>query len=259
MRAAFAVLALAVAAAPVARAADGVVELSQACVAAGCVPSDAPGFPITLPSGSYKLTSNITVPDANTDAITTDNQTNIDLNGFAVSGVTSCTGAPAVCTNAGTGEGIYVGARSSVRNGIVRRMGSHGVQGGDGTHVDDMLIESNGGSGIRMSSGAKAWVIQDSRIMTNGDDGITSNFTGAGGNVISGCTVYGNKEAGLNGPKGTVVNSAIAFNGDYGLLVGSGVAIGNNAFSENNGGNANDQTNGGIETSGNACGTTLCQ
>lgn len=254
------ILALAVVAlhAPSAPASDGVVEISQACVATGCSPGDTPGFPIFLNAGNYQLTGNIVVPDANTDAILTNNDVHLDMNGFSVTGVTSCTGAPAVCTGTGSGEGIYLGARSSVRNGVVRKMGSHGVQGGDGTHVSNMLIESNGGTGIRASSGARAWVIENSRVMSNGDDGIDMNFAGSAGNLISGCTIFANGDAGLSGPKGTVVNNAVSYNGDYGLLLGSGVAIGNNSFNENRGGNANDQTNGGIPISGNSCGTALC-
>lgn len=244
--------------APAAQSSDGVIEISQSCVATGCASGDTPGFPIFLNAGNYQLTGNIVVPDANTDAILTNNDVHLDMNGFSVTGVTSCTGAPAICTNTGTGAGIYLGARSSVRNGVVRKMGSHGVQGGDGTHVSNMLIESNGGAGIRASSGARAWVIESSRVMSNGDDGIQMSFVGAGGNLISGCTIFANGGAGLTGPKGTVVNNAVSYNADYGLLAGSGVAIGNNSFNENRGGNANDQTNGGIAISGNSCGTVLC-
>jgi hypothetical protein len=63
---------LAVLAAPVARAGDGVIEISQSCALAvsGCFAGDAPGFPITItaaaPARSFRLTSDLG-PLRNTD------------------------------------------------------------------------------------------------------------------------------------------------------------------------------------------------
>ena len=57
-------------------------------------PGDAAGFPVTLSQpGSYVLTSNLTVSNANTHAIdiTVDDVT-VDLNGFVIQGPTVCTG-----------------------------------------------------------------------------------------------------------------------------------------------------------------------
>ena len=51
-------------------------------------PCDAPGFPLTIRvRGAYKLTGNLTVPNANTTAIEiiADNVT-LDLNGFGIFG-----------------------------------------------------------------------------------------------------------------------------------------------------------------------------
>ena len=51
-------------------ATDGVLEINQACVVTGCVGSDPGGFPVEIHTpGSYRLTSNLVVPDANTTAI----------------------------------------------------------------------------------------------------------------------------------------------------------------------------------------------
>src|SRR5437867_140385 len=67
-------------------------------------------FPLTISEpGSYILVTNITVPDANTTAIsiTADNVT-LDLGGFSIMGPTVCSGGPPVtsCAPSGTGIGI---------------------------------------------------------------------------------------------------------------------------------------------------------
>src|SRR5438128_5729077 len=68
-------------------AVDGVVLIDQNRALAGSVTfGDAPGFPVTLSQpGSYRLSGNLTVPDANTTAIeVTANNVTIDLNGFSI-------------------------------------------------------------------------------------------------------------------------------------------------------------------------------
>src|SRR5580693_1218836 len=78
-------------------AVDGVVLINQANALAGNVtPGDAPGFPVTISvAGSYRLSSNLTVPDANTDAIDiTVSHVTIDLNGFSIIGQVVCSGFP---------------------------------------------------------------------------------------------------------------------------------------------------------------------
>ena len=66
-------------------AVDGVVLIDQNHALAGNItPGDTPGFPVTISQpGSYKLSSNLTVPDADTTAIQiTSNNVTLDLNGF---------------------------------------------------------------------------------------------------------------------------------------------------------------------------------
>src|ERR1700675_702311 len=74
-------------------AVDGVVLIDQNKAMAGNVtPGDTPGFPVTISlPGSYRLAGNLTVPDANTTAITiiADN-VSLDLNGFTIQGPTVC-------------------------------------------------------------------------------------------------------------------------------------------------------------------------
>src|SRR5256885_13905531 len=100
-------------------AVDGAVLINQSAALAGNVtPGDTPGFPVTISvSGSYKLSGNLTVPDANTSAIqiSADHVT-IDLNGFSIIGPVVCTGFPITCTPHGSGSGIDGGG---ARNGAI--------------------------------------------------------------------------------------------------------------------------------------------
>ena len=63
-------------------ASDGVLEINQTCAGqTGCFAGDAAGFPVTISaSGSYRLTSNLTVPNENTEGIVVSaNDVGIDL------------------------------------------------------------------------------------------------------------------------------------------------------------------------------------
>jgi len=98
-------------------AVDGVVLINQSAALAGnLTPGDAPGFPVTISvSGSYRLSGNLTVPDANTTAIliTAENVT-IDLNGFSILGSTVCSGFPTSCSPTGSGHGITGGVVKNI-------------------------------------------------------------------------------------------------------------------------------------------------
>ena len=77
--------------APFGLANDGVLEINQACaVNTGCFPGDTGGFPVTIDGSagrSYRLTSDLTVPSADTSGIVvTISDVGIDLNNFAILG-----------------------------------------------------------------------------------------------------------------------------------------------------------------------------
>ena len=115
-----------------------VMLIDQKAAASGATPGDAPGFPVTIAQpGSYRLISNLVVPDGGTTAIeiTADNVT-LDLNGFAIKGPNVCTPNPTRCTISG-GAGIGVKAvhptaaspaNVRVMNGTVTGMGGHGIR-----------------------------------------------------------------------------------------------------------------------------------
>ncbi len=85
---------------------DGVVLINQSSVVA------AGGFPYVISApGAYKLSGNLTVPNASTTAITiTSNNVTIDMNGYSILGPTACTAgatfAVTSCAPSGTGDGI---------------------------------------------------------------------------------------------------------------------------------------------------------
>src|SRR5262245_47132382 len=101
------------------RAQNGVILIDQATVLA------AGGFPFKIfASGSYQLSSNLTVPDANTTAIEVNEPDGaipnvfLDLNGFSIIGKSV----------QGTGVGVNsLRARTTITNGTIIGMGSQGI------------------------------------------------------------------------------------------------------------------------------------
>lgn len=160
-----------------ARAVDGVIEINQTRALTGGVTSvDGPGFPVTVGSGSYRLTGDLVVANENETAIeVVDSYTTIDLNGFRIMGPNRCFGPPSevVCTAPGSGIGIYaddpLAHFTTVKNGVVTGMGSHGIDLNQGSHVEGLLVQSNGGDGVRME--ARGLVV-DTRILDQGGTGL---------------------------------------------------------------------------------------
>lgn len=218
---------------------DGTRLIDQArALAGGLTPGDAAGFPVTISlSGSYRLAGNLVVPDANTSAIviTADNVT-LDLNGFAITGPTVCSGLPTVCTPLGTGVGIHGETNVlAVRNGIVRGMGSHGLRlnrpPGTGVsvghQVSDLQVYGNGGDGIAIGSG----VVRQSVVRRNGgrgvalDSGLVSSNT-TSQNLLQGVQVFGTA---------VVTGNNVSDNGGCGITANSGLVSGNNLLQNGTG------------------------
>lgn len=194
--------------------------------------------------------------DANTFGISLGAGASLDMNGFAVEGVTNCSGAPATCTGFGAGNGIAMGARASLRNGTVRRAGNHGVFADEGSVVENVTMSENGGSGY--TANGKGQQILGCRILQNRQRGISLYYGSSYGAMIRGNTIYGNGEGGVQVVGAQLLDNVITHNADEGAYMASGTAFGGNRFAENNGGNANAQLFGGVAVSGNACGSVAC-
>jgi hypothetical protein len=198
-------------------------------------------FPITIAQpGSYVLVSNLTVPDANTTAISvTADEVTIDLNGYSIVGPTICSGSPHVsgCSPVGSGVGIDSSGKigTTVLNGSVRGMGSNGIVISDGS-VHRVKAISNGGNGISVPTPSSSvyfgTMVTDSIANSNGGDGIyyiasvidsTASFnlgTGISAEaVVSRCAAQSNGQVGIGtyNNLGTVANSTAAYNGTIGI------------------------------------------
>jgi hypothetical protein len=203
---------------------DGAKLITQRHAERGNVTADdAPEFPVTISeSGSYRLGSDLIVPDGNTTAIDiTVADVNIDLNGFNI-----------LSPGGGTGNGVQSGLAAgnvTVRNGGVRGFGGHGLLMGRGVRVDGVIARSNG-SGIRVSFGG---AVVNSVASLNGT-GIDA------------------------GPGSTVIGNTVRMNAGVGMVLAVDAGYVHNVVTGNNGGDANPQVTGGIQMGGNVCGSALC-
>lgn len=254
--AALAAAAVLAAASPTA-AVDGVIEIHPACVAAGCFPGDGPGFPVEIAQpGSYRLTGSLHVPDENTTAVLLQSgDVSIDLNGFAIQGVTSCTrlGGILSCSPVGTGVGIAntnsLHQSFTVRNGTVRGMGRHGISfAGPAGVVEAVTAESNGGTGVLFFSGRATRII----ARLNGLGGIIQNGNG-GTATVDGCTAVDNgiQSAPGLGPPGISIQSGTIANSTVSRSAGNGVECNRCAVT----GNLIERNDHGIDITGSGSAT----
>lgn len=218
-----------------ARAADGVLELSQVCAEqTGCVPGDAPGYPITLSAaGSHRLTSNLLVPDLDTTAIEVlADDVSIDLAGFVIRNRVDCRpdcGAP------GNGDAVVASGREnlSLRNGSVVGMGRSAVRAGDLATIEGLRAIGQGGSAIVLGDRS---AVRDTIVQGAGgvgiavghesavEDSVVRSATGIGLRGESGVLVVNNRIVGngdvgvrLRGRRGAVIENVIASNGGEGV------------------------------------------
>jgi len=197
--------------APAALAVDGTVLINQSTITNGLTGCPTGGhFPIIIcQSGSYRLSGNVTVPDANTDAIhiNADNVT-LDLNGFALQGPVTCQQGiiPVQCSVKGQGAGFGIFSNNnniSVSNGAIFGMGSSGITlNGTGERVDGLRVASNLGDGL---------------------DSLTGEI------IITNCTSTSNQGAGIAINAGTANGNSVSFNGFFGILGSqSGLVVASN-------------------------------
>jgi hypothetical protein len=243
---------------PSALAVDGIVLIDQAKAMGGNVtPGDAPGFPVSITiSGNYRMSSNLTVPNANTSAIVIiANNVTIDMNGFSILGPTDCptdgfSPTPG-CTGSGTGIGIDSGSAGAylntrVTNGTINGMGFAGLYLGLNSRVEGLNITSNGSYGIIGSGG----LIKDVLIRSNGGLGIYTS-----GAIVENTRVLWNLSHGMYFTNVTLVNSSVSLgNGGYGLVFNSNARYFNTFVDLNVGG----QIFGGSGAGNNTCGAAAC-
>ena len=242
-----------------ARAGDGVLEINQACVAAGCFPGDNAGFPVLLNAGSYRLTSDVTVPDADTDAIRMYDGATLDLGGFSLLGPTTCTGSPAACTGAGSGDGVLVsGNNVTIRNGHIAGFGHFGIYGREGMRVENVTLEMNGADGINTQGGGVQ--IIGCKANRNGAHGISAAYQG-GAVMLIGNTAVGNGLGGIDVANALLLDNSAHQNGNIGINAAyqdTASALARNVGGSNGNLAAANQVKGGHHFGPNLCGSVVC-
>jgi len=208
-------------------AVDGTVLINQSTVTTGLTGCPTGGhFPIFIcQPGSYRLSGNVTVPDANTDAIhiTADSVT-LDLNGFAILGPATCIQGtfPVQCSTTGVGVGVLSNTNDiSVSNGTINGMGRAGiVLFGGGARVDGLRVANNAGVCIGVHCD------QYNPFLAGG--GIIAVHA-----TISNCIVIGNAQHGIYASgSGMADRNTVSYNGGFGI-VGSVLDIFNGGLGVN--------------------------
>jgi hypothetical protein len=231
--------------APHVRAADGVIEISQAAALAGGVTAnDDPDFPVEINApGSYRLTSDLVV-GANQDAISIASGaagSTLDLNGFAIRGPVTCTGGGAtlVCQNTGTGDGI-TGLASDVvvHGGAFQGLGRAAIDLQSRVRIADVAIDS---CGIGVDCGSDCWLARV-RVERIANTAVTLS---AGGTVTE-SVVRNSLLIGIAASSGSrVLRSEVSGNGQAGIDLSTGSAVLDSSVS-GNGGAGIDATNGSL-------------
>jgi hypothetical protein len=190
-------------------AVDGVLEINQACaVNTGCFSGDTADFPVTISAlGSYRLTSNLIVPDTKSAITAGVGDVTIDLNGFMIEAQTRSTEI-----------GISGGSRVTVRNGSIREFFT-GIQLVSNSLVERVIVTRMTQHGISVS---KASIVKDSQVLAIGEDGIT----GRGGCVIIGNTIEGVGEIGINTFSSTILGNTVLSFGEGGAVWSAGIGCG---------------------------------
>lgn len=257
-------------------AAEGVLQISQACALAGCFDGDFPGWPVTINRpGSYRLTSNLDLTavanpaSARAVQIGEDGVT-LDLNGFAVLGAITCTGEPVTsCSHAvGSGAGISANSRASIGNGSVSGF-SVGLSCTDACRIADVTIAHNAGSGI--STNNEGALVRDVISRSNGsygifsqgriEDSVIEHNQGVGlfmnpRSIASGNVVRENGGNGVRCFTCLMVNNLVTSNGGFGVEVGSQASWSGNVFYGNSLGNTTGTSV--LQLAPNRCGNVLC-
>lgn len=207
-------------------AGDGMIEINQACVAAGCFPGDDPGFPVEITApGSYVFTSNVTQSTSNVSGIIIQaDRVTLDLNGFSLVGPS---------TDFGAGIELH-GVKATVKSGhildFVRAIVvEEGVEDGHQSKAIGLVISSIGGPTVRLGHNSK---VEDCVItITAGGAGI---LVGRGSHVIGNRLQLAGGQSSYIGIQATAGNATVQNNsvvdaGGHGIDAGgTSIISGNN-------------------------------
>jgi parallel beta helix pectate lyase-like protein len=237
---------------------DGIVEINQACATsvAGCFPGDAGGFPVTIVApGSYRVTSNLSVP-LNTTAIQINaNLVTLDLGGFVVSGLNACPGYPTTSCTVTRGNPGITSAQFLVvvRNGSVTGMGGIGISlTGPSSEVDSVRLLGSGDDGISAQGAVRITHCFSGGNFGDGIDigeGVTADDNEVRANKGYGIFVYDFRLS------SSVTRNRAYDNTDNGVYANDGITLVSRNVASANGG---AQVLGGVSLGDNLCTGTRC-
>jgi hypothetical protein len=234
---------------------DGAMKIDQSCVAAGCFPGDAPGFPVTIAGGgSYVLTSDLNlsgVPQGTygiqlTAPIAA--SVDLDLAGHTLDGRGSCSGNPVTSCSGGFGlRGIDIdtyGLAVRVHDGSVRGIAGTGIvagAAGAGSSIENVTVTECSDTAIYPGiQYGGAIHLRNVRMTRNGQGGIASAITSR--LDFDGGIVSGNGVRGVEVTTGaTIRNVSFSDNAGFALRTTGAMALRGNSFVNNNGGGTNPQ------------------
>lgn len=242
--------AILVAVAPTVRAGGGAAEISQDCaVRTGCFPGDAAGFPVTIDGSSglsYRLTTDLVLPDAGTTAIdVTSPDVHLDLGGFKIL-TSACLGATASCRPS-PDQGVGVRATPlglHLRNGDIVGMGLAGVLAGGQARLEGLRVSQSAQAGITLGG---ASVVRNTASFSNGGAGIVTGSA----SIVAASSIVSNLGNGVSAGDGSmVIECTVRNNGNVGLIFPSPASGYSENTITNNGGQA---VSGGTNLGNNLC------
>ena len=156
------------------------------------------------------------------------------------------------------GDGISASTGARIEDCTVLRNREAGIRAGLGSTVVGNLVAENGGDGIAVGSQS---IVSRNVSRNNGGIGIQGDAM----SIIEGNSVAQNQIGlGLDPLGGIARDNVIYLNRGFGMaqttgIGGTGYTYRENVIRNNNGGNQNPQTDGGIDAGGNYCsGTPGC-
>ncbi len=235
-----------------AAASDGRIEINQTCaLAGGCVPGDAPGFPVTIPGEqSYVLTSSLEVTGGVSAIASNSRGITLDLNGFTIEGDYTCNVNPPNCIVRGSPIIDLAGWHATVRNGNVRNSSGIFVNLGFFGRAENLNVYFGGSDGIVTGAGS---LVLDNQVGSVAGDAIQMSFNPeiAGDGRVEGNLIRSVRGDGIDISQGLVLRNYVssAFLQD-GRFQASSAAYGLNRF--------DSAPSGGTSLGNNLCGGAIC-
>lgn len=258
---------------------EGIVEINEARALAGGVSTgDTAGYPVTISEpGSYALTGNLIQSASTTTIMISADDVDLDLRGFKITNAIATENdevSGARARNGSIGDGnlvlgpaavvedikvtsgsIIVGMDSLVSHSAVSDAGSRAIRALDGSVILANRVEGAQSICILASNNVR---IEKNKAKNCGDRGIDASFSAVliGNIVTNGGSSFGISTADGSLLKGNIVRDTAGYG--YRFASDAHVALKDNVFENNNGGNSNPQGLGGISQIGsNMCGGTL--